>query len=201
MVRRLFAILKYKRPLSEKTMRTAYALVAAALLLALSAWAPESGAGVTIVSASFSPAEPHPGDNITFTTEVNGSSNVSKAYLVYCSVTQGVCHTPLEMKYIGEGVFSVDAGKFDEGEWKYNITLQLKDGNITYTPDTHFIVMKETPIDGGGDHNNTTAGNGSGKDNKTALYVMYGAVGSMVVITLVGLAVVLRMRRKGPEGT
>jgi hypothetical protein len=181
-------------------MRTAYALVAAALLLALLAWAPESGAEVTIASATFFPAEPHPGDNITFTTEVNDSYNVSKAYLVYCSVTQGYCYPPREMKYIGEGNFSVGAGKFEEGEWKYNINLTLKDGNTTATPDTHFIVKKETPIDGGGDHNNTTTGNGSVKDNKTVLYVMYGAVGSMVGITLVAAAGVLRRRRKGPEG-
>jgi hypothetical protein len=181
-------------------MRFAGAAPGVVAMLVFSAWMPGGVAGVSIISYSFSPEEPHPGDNITFTAEVEGSSNVSKAYLVYCSVTNGVCHSPIEMKYIGGGVYSVDAGKFDEGEWKYNITLQLKDGNTTSAPDTHFMVKKETPIDGGGDHNNTTAGNGSRKNNMTFLYVMYGAVGSMVAITLVAAVGVLRRRRLGPKG-
>ena len=182
-------------------MRFAGGALGVVAMLVLSAGMPGGMAEVSIISYSLSPAEPHPGDNITFTTEVNGSSNVSKAYLVHCSVTPvSFCYPPKEMKYIGEGVYSIDAGKFDEGEWKYNITLQLKDGNITYTPDTHFNVTKETPIDGGGDHNNTTTVNVTKKDNRTFLLVMYGAVGSMVVITLVAAAGVLRRRRKGPEG-
>ena len=180
-------------------MRTGYALVAA-LLMVLSVSAPGTGADITFIARSFSPDEPAPDDNITFTVEVNGTSdvsNISKAYLIYCSVDDGVCYPQKEMKYLGGGVYSADAGRFKEGEWKYNITLLLKDSNITWTPDTHFNVTKETPIDGDGDHNNTTDGNGTVKDNKTVLYVMYGAVGSMAIITLMAVVMVLRMRGKG----
>jgi len=35
------------------------------------------------------------------------------------------------------------------------------------------------------------------KDDKTVLYVMYGAVGSMAIITLMAVVMVLRMRGKG----
>jgi hypothetical protein len=176
-------------------------IAAGALLIALAVLSPGAGADVTVIGTSFSPAEPHPDDSIAFymQLDMNDTKNVSKAYLIYCSVDDGVCYPQKVMTYIGEGNYSVDAGKFKEGKWKYNITMQLKDGNITWTPDTPFFVKKETPGNGGGDHNNTTTGNGS-KDNTTVLYIMYGAVGSMVAITLVAAVVVLRTRRKGPEG-
>ena len=175
--------------------------MAAALMLALAACSPGAGAAITVIGTSFSPAEPRPDDNLSFSVQIdmNDTKNVSKVYLIYCSVDDNVCYPQKEMKYIGEGNYSVDAGKFKEGEWKYNITTQLKDGNITWTPDTHFFVKKQTPGNGG-DHNNTTTGNGTVKDNKIALYVMYGAVVSMVIITVVAAAVVLGQRMKGPEG-
>jgi hypothetical protein len=183
-------------------MRKNPAIAAAALVIALAVCSPGAGADITVISTSFSPAELHPDDSITFYIQLdtNDTKNISKAYLIYCSVDDGVCYPQKEMKYMGEGNYSIDAGKFKEGEWKYNITMQLKDGNITWTPDTHFFVKKETPGNGGGDQNNTTGGNGSKKDNRTVLYIMYGAVGSMAVITILAAVFVLRTRRKGPEG-
>ena len=172
---------------------------ASALLLLLMTLAPQGSADVTVISTSISPTEPTPDDAITVSVEVENITNISKVYLTYCEMSPFLCYPPKEMKYIGGGVYSVDAGKFKEGEWKYNITTQLKDGNITWTPDTHFFVKKQTPGNGG-DHNNTTTGNGTVKDNKIALYVMYGAVVSMVIITVVAAAVVLGQRMKGPEG-
>jgi hypothetical protein len=176
-------------------------VMAVALALAMTAFSPGAGATVTFIGTSMDPVEPHPDDSLAFSVQVdmNDTKNISKAYLIFCSVEDGVCYPQKEMRYVGEGNYSVDAGKFKEGEWKYNITMQLKDSNITWTPDVHFNVTKQTPGNGGGDNNNTTGGNGSAKD-RTALYVVYGAVVSMVTITVVAAAVVVGQRRKGSGG-
>ena len=171
----------------------------AVLLLAFSACLPASGANVTVLSTSITSDTPNPDDSITFNMEVEGSSNVSKAYLTYCSISPALCYPPKEMKYIGGGVYSVDAGKFGEGEWKFNITLQLKDQNTTTTADTHFFVKKETPGNGG-DHNNTTDDDGNKTVDSGTPYIMYAAIGGVAAAVVVVVAAVIWMKKKKPVG-
>lgn len=173
--------------------------LAAVMMLAFALSIPSSSLALEVLSNSLSPAAPTTDDNITVTVEVDNSSNISKAYLTYCDVDAGLCYPPKEMRYIGAGAFAVDAGRFKAGEWKYNVTFQFKDGNSTFTPDTHFII--KTPGSGGdGDQNNTTDGNdtapvGSGSP-QTMYYIVVGVV---IVVAVVAIAVALVMRKKPKE--
>jgi hypothetical protein len=178
-------------------MRTVPVSMVAAIIVALSASIPGALADVTVLGSSFSPEKPTPDDAISFTIEVEGSPNVSKAYLTYCSIDSAVCYPPKEMTYVGAGVYTIDAGKFAEGHWKFNITLQLKDQNTTTTPDTHFNVTKETPGNGNGDHNNTTDGNTSNPGENDVPPAIFIAVGA---IAIVAVAAVVLMKKKKPVG-
>lgn len=180
-------------------MKSVAGSLAAVVMLALALGNPSHSVGLTVTSNTIYPAGPTTDDNVTVTLEIDNSSNVSKAYMTYCDVGTGLCYPPREMRYIGAGAYTIDAGRFKAGEWKYNVTFQFKDGNTTFTPDTHFIV--KTPGNGGnGNHNNTTDGNDSkpvgNGDPKTVYYVL---VGVTIVVVAVAVAVALAMRKKPKE--
>jgi hypothetical protein len=175
------------------------AFVACALLVGL-LFQPQTGAEVTVVSLTNSPLNPTPDDDVTVTILLTNSSEVNKTYIAWCQDNPALCHTPTEMKYIGGDAYAFNIGKYPDGMGiKYNVTILLRNGNMTVTDTIHYTVHKAS---GGNGNNNTTGDNNTTTGNGTAgkakpNYTLY-IIAAVVVLLAVAAVVAFVMRRKKP---
>jgi len=178
---------------------TALALVSGALLMGLLFY-PQSGAEVTVVSLSHSPANPTPDDEVTVTIQLTNSSEVNKTYISWCQSTPVLCYVPKEMKYIGDDAYSFKLGKNVDGqEMKYNVTIFYKNGTSSVTETIHFSVHK--PSNGGNNNNTTNNNTNTTDDGKTdpagQNYLPYIAIAVVIVIAVVALLAFMTRKKPG----
>jgi len=183
----------------------AIAIASCALLVCL-LFQPQSGAEVTVVSLSHSPEAPTPDDEVTISLQLTNSSEVNETYLAWCQSNPELCFTPKEMKYIGSDAYSLNIGKFPDGQGiKYNVTIMLKDGNSTVTPTYNYTVHK--PANGNGNNNNNTTNNntngngGTGEPGNRGAgdYLLYGIVAVVVLVAVVAVVVIMMRRKPGSQ--
>jgi hypothetical protein len=175
---------------------TAPALASCALLVCL-LLRPHAAAESTVLGLSHSPANPTPDDNITVSIQLSNTSEVNRTFVGWCQTNPILCYVPKEMRYIGDGVFAHDIGRYQDGqEMKYNVTIFYKNGTTTVTDTIHFTVKK--PTNGGGNNTNNTNTTGGGDADAAAPdYTPYIVV-AVVVVAVAAAAVVFMMRRGKP---
>jgi hypothetical protein len=172
-----------------------FAMLFVALLAGL-AFQPQPALAASVVSLEHAPLAPTPDDEITVTLQLDNASTVKTTLIVWCQSKPAMCNWK-NMTYIGDNTFTINIGKFTDGqEIKYNISIAYTDGNTSVTETKHFNVEK--PSNGnGGTQNNTTNNNTAGDDAKPAPnYMPYIAV-VVVLVAVVAVAAFI-MRRKKP---
>jgi len=173
--------------------------VSGALLMGLFFY-PQSGAEVTVVSLSHSPANPTPDDEVTVTIQLTNSSEVNKTYISWCQATPILCNVPKEMKYIGDNTYSYNLGKNVDGqEIKYNVTIMYKNGTSSVTGTFFFSVHK--PSNGGGNNNTTNNNTNTTDDDKTGPaspnYLPFIAIAVVIVIAVVAVVAFMMRKKSG----
>lgn len=172
--------------------RTLIALLFVALLAGL-AFQPQPALAASVVSLEHAPLAPTPDDEITVTLQLDNASAVKTTLIVWCQSKPAMCNWK-NMTYIGDNTFTINIGKFTDGqEIKYNISIAYTDGNTSVTETKHFNVEK--PSNNGGNQNNTTninntAGDGNAGDDLPR-FLPFIAV-AVVAVALIAVFMVCR---------